>query len=101
MARFLITYHGYPYPDMDVLTAQRRDFRAWAQKALGQAMVDFGAPVYDAGQMSTKGPPLPPVEIDGYTIIEARSVSEVRALLEDHPFLELGGTIQINACFDV
>ncbi|BCT77669.1 hypothetical protein SCMU_35110 [Sinomonas cyclohexanicum] len=101
MTRFLITYHGYPYPDMDVIASQRRDFRAWAEKSFGRAMVDFGAPLYDVGQISTAGPPHPPVEIDGYTIIEARSVSEVRALLEGHPFLALGGTIQINECLEV
>ena len=45
--------------------------------------------------------PVGPVEIDGYTIVEARSVSKVRELLAGHPFLALGGTIQINECLDV
>ena len=101
MARFPITYHGFPYPDMDVAAEQRRAFRAWAEKSLGQAMVDFGSPLYDAGQMSATGAPVEPVQIDGYAIVEARSVSEVRELLAGHPFLALGGTIQINECLDV
>lgn len=101
MARFLITYHGFPYPDMETAAKQRRAFREWAEKSLGRAMVDFGSPLYDAGQMSATGAPVDPVEIDGYTIVEARSVSEVRELLAGHPFLALGGTIQINECLDV
>ncbi|WP_334173538.1 hypothetical protein [Sinomonas sp.] len=101
MPRYLITYHGFPYPDTDTVADQRRAFRAWAEKALGPAMVDFGSPLYDAGQMSTTAAQPTPVEIDGYTIIEARSVTEVRSLLAGHPFLALGGTIQINECLDV
>jgi hypothetical protein len=86
---------------MESAAEQRRTFRAWAEKLLGRAMVDFGSPLYDAGQMSATGTPVAPVEIDGYTIVEARSVSEVRELLAGHPFLALGGTIQINECLDV
>jgi hypothetical protein len=37
---------------------------------------------------------------DGYIIVEARSVSEVRQLLAGHPFLALGGTIKTNECLD-
>lgn len=101
MPRYLITYHGFPYPDMEAAAEQRRAFRVWAEKSLGRAMVDFGSPLYDAGQISASGAPVEPVEIDGYTIVEARSVSELRDLLAGHPFLALGGTIQINECLDL
>ncbi|MDQ0259186.1 hypothetical protein [Sinomonas atrocyanea] len=100
MTRFLVTYHNLPYPDLERVAGDRRDFRAWAEKALGAAMVDFGAPLFVVGQLA-QGAPGAQMEVDGYSIVEARSASEVRALLEDHPFLALGATIQINECLEV
>lgn len=100
MPRFLITYHDLPYPDLERVAGDRRDFRAWANKVLGEALVDFGAPLFVVGQLAT-GEPGPQMEVDGYSIVEARSASEVRALLKNHPFLALGATIQINECLEV
>jgi hypothetical protein len=100
MARFLITYHGMAYPDTEYATSSRKAFRAWANEALGDALVEFGAPLLQSGQLAT-GQPTDAVEIDGYSIIKARSYSEARALLRDHPFLKEGGTIQINECMEV
>ena len=99
MTRFLITYHDLPYPEMELVAGERRDFRAWADKVLGSAMVDFGAPLFVVGQLA-KGEPGQQMEVDGYSIVEARSACEVRGLLKDHPFLALGATIQINECLE-
>lgn len=100
MARFLITYHGLAYPDIEYAKKSRRILREWADEALGDALVEFGAPLLQSGQMSA-GQPVDAVEIDGYTIIQARSYSEARALLKDHPYLKRGGTLQINECLEV
>ena len=100
MTRFLITYHDLPYPDLDAVAIDRRALRAWADKVLGAALVDFGAPLYVVDQLSA-GTTGPPMEIDGYSIVEARSVSELRVMLENHPFIALGATIQINECLEV
>lgn len=100
MTRFLITYHNMPYPDLEEVAGDRRALRTWAEKALGDALVDFGAPLYVVGQLS-HGEPVGTMEVDGYSIIEARSASEARVLLQDHPFLALGATIQINECLMV
>ncbi|WP_077489447.1 hypothetical protein [Sinomonas mesophila] len=100
MALFLITYHGMAYPDIEYATASRKSFRAWAKEALGDALVEFGAPLLQSGQMAV-GQPADAVEIDGYSIIRARSYGEARAMLEGHPFLKEGGTIQINECMEV
>ncbi|WP_334170635.1 hypothetical protein [Sinomonas sp.] len=100
MSRFLITYHGMPYPQPDVISASRGALRKWAEESLGEALVDFGAPVLLGGQISSSQP-VDAVEIDGYTIIEARSLAEARALLSDHPYIALGGTIQINECLEL
>ena len=100
MARFLITYHGMSYPDMEYARASRTALHAWADESLGDALVDFGAPLLQSGQLSA-GQPTDAVEIDGFSIIQARSYSEARALLADHPYLKRGGTIQINECLEV
>ena len=100
MMRFLITYHGMDYPDLEYAKASRTAFRAWAKENLGDALVDFGAPLLQSGQIAL-GQAADSVEIDGFSIIQARSYGEARAMLQDHPYLKRGGTIQINECLQV
>jgi hypothetical protein len=100
MTRFLITYHGMPYPERDVIEASRRALRTWADKSLGTAVIDFGAPLLLGGQLA-KGQPADAVDIDGYTIIEAPDLADARALLADHPYIARGGTLQINECVEL
>ncbi|GAB4098274.1 hypothetical protein [Sinomonas halotolerans] len=100
MTRFLITYHGMAYPNTEYAVASRRVLREWANRKLGDALVDFGAPLLLAGQLSD-GPPFDSVEISGYTIIQASSLSEARELLADHPYLARGATLQIDECMEV
>ncbi|AMM34101.1 hypothetical protein SA2016_3441 [Sinomonas atrocyanea] len=100
MTRFLITYHGMPYPEREVIEPLRRALREWTEKSLGSALVDFGTPLLLGGQLSD-GQATDAVQIDGYTIIEARDLADARALLADHPYLARGGTIQINECVEL
>ncbi|WP_422934191.1 hypothetical protein [Sinomonas sp. P47F7] len=100
MTRFLITYHGMPYPEADTIRASRAALREWADRSLGAALVDFGTPLLLGGQIA-RGEPVDAVDIDGYSIIEARSLADARALLSDHPYIARGGTIQINECLDL
>lgn len=100
MARFLVTYHDMPHPSPEVVSANRAAFHKWAETALGDALVDPGAPVYLAGQLA-KGAPAPQTEISGFSIIEAKSLADARDLLADHPYLDRGATIQIDWCLDV
>lgn len=100
MARFLITYHGMAYPDIEFAAASRALLRKWVDEKLSGELVDFGAPLFLAGQIAA-GEPADSVEIDGYSIVQARSVDALRTLLADHPYLQRGGTIQINECLEV
>ena len=100
MTRFLITYHGMPYPEREVIEASRRALRAWTERALGTALVDFGTPLLLGGQLAS-GQAADAVEIDGYTIIEAPDIADARELLADHPYLARGGTIQIHECVEM
>lgn len=100
MTRFLLTYHGMPYPTSEVIVSSRGSLRVWCNENLGDAMVDFGTPLYIAGQLAASEP-LPSVDINGYTIIEARSADEARAMLAGHPYIARGATIQINECLEI
>jgi hypothetical protein len=64
----------------------------WAGKA-GDAIVDLGSPLADAGQV---GPPLSESEhVTGFSILQADSAEALTAILDGHPHLEMGGTIEI------
>lgn len=67
---------------------------AWAGKA-GPAMVDLGSPL---GEVSGVGTPVPAAGhvIGGYSILQAESEPELAAVLEGHPHLEWGGTIEVH-----
>jgi len=95
MAKYLITYHGSKLPnDPAVLEQAKMAFGQWLQEA-GDAVIDAGAPTHMVRQVST-GSPTAAVEIGGYSIVEAASVDAVVSLLNTHPFVERGGTLQIN-----
>jgi hypothetical protein len=69
-------------------------FGQWLQEA-GSAVVDPGAPVHMVKQVAS-GTPTEAVEIGGYSIIEASSLEAAEKILQVHPFVGRGGTLQIN-----
>jgi hypothetical protein len=94
LAKFIVTYHGLGHPDPAEMESARKDFMAWLGSA-GPAVVDPGAPVAFAGQVSA-GASAPVADIVGYSVMEAESVEAVKELLTSHPFVARGGTLQIN-----
>lgn len=100
MSRFLVTYHGSGMPDDSALMEQAKAaFGNWVAEA-GQAIVDPGAPVNMVTQVATEGT-TDPVRIGGYSIIQADSVEDARAVLSSHPYVARGGTLQVNQILDV
>jgi len=51
-------------------------------------------------QVATKGA-TEAVQIGGYSIIQADSVEDARAVLSSHPYVGRGGTLQVNQILDV
>jgi len=97
VAKFLITYHGPGMPhDPESVAKAKAAFGKWLSEA-GKAVIDPGAPVNMLKQVSN-GAPTPPSAIDGYSIIEAESEEQVLRLLQTHPFVGRGGTLQVNKC---
>jgi len=95
MAKYLITYHGSTLPsDPTVMEQAKMAFGQWLQGA-GDAVIDPGAPTHMVRQVSADSPAAA-VEIGGYSIIEAASLDAVVSLLNTHPFVGRGGTLQIN-----
>jgi hypothetical protein len=93
MKKFLVTYHGAAPPaNPEQAKMMKEAFGAWLGKA-GSAVVDAGAPLKPAGQVA-KGKPTAAVEIGGYSIVQAESADAARTVLESHPFVARGGTLQ-------
>jgi hypothetical protein len=95
MAKYLVTYHGSATPSDPAMLAQvQAAFGQWLQVA-GSAVVDPGAPVRMVKQVAN-GTPSAAVDIGGYSIIEAPSLEAAESILQTHPYVGRGGTLQIN-----
>ena len=95
MARFLVTYHGSGMPDDPELMEQAKAaFGKWVGEA-GSAIVDPGAPVQMVSQVAS-GKPEDSVEIGGYSIIDADDADAAVAVLQSHPYVARGGTLQVS-----
>ena len=100
MSKFLVTYHGSGMPDDAALMEQAKAaFGNWVAGA-GDAIVDPGAPVQMMTQVATERA-TDAVQIGGYSIIQADSVDDARAVLSSHPYVSRGGTLQVNQILDV
>jgi hypothetical protein len=94
MSKYLITYHNGQMPsDPKAMEQVKMAFGKWLQEA-GKAVVDSGSPVMMVKQVTNNHST--PVEVGGYTIIEAASDDEAEKILKTHPFLARGGTLQVN-----
>src|SRR5690349_17229822 len=66
---------------------------AWAKSA-GDAIVDLGAPLAEAGQIG--GGSWGASHVSGFSILQADSPDAVQALLRDHPHLHTPGGSSIE-----
>jgi hypothetical protein len=100
MARFLVTYHGSGMPDDPALMEQAKAaFGAWVGDA-GDAIIDPGAPVRMVTRVGSADS-VQPVEIGGYSIIQADTADAAADVLRTHPYVARGGTLQLNEVLEV
>jgi hypothetical protein len=100
LSKFLVTYHGSGMPtDPSQAEQARAAFGEWLSKA-GNAVIDPGAPLRPGTQVSNGGAS-PRVTIAGYSIIEAANVEEAAQIVESHPFVARGGTLQLDEAMAV
>jgi hypothetical protein len=99
MPTFLITYHGGDGPPA---TPEAREqmmaaFQAWAA-GTGKSMVDPGAPL-GPSKVVTSGSVSDGVadgRLGGYTVLSADDMDSAVGLVQSHPFLTRGGTLQVS-----
>jgi hypothetical protein len=67
---------------------------AWAAKA-GDAIVDLGAPLAGAAHVGPGSAGEDGDYISGFSILQAQSADEVTSILDGHPHLGMGGSIDV------
>jgi hypothetical protein len=104
MAKYLVTYHGgggMPATAEEQQQAMAA-FSAWAQ-GVGEAMIDPGAPLGGAKTVSAQavadGSASGPA--GGYTLIEAANIDAAVELVQGHPFVARGGTLQVSEAIEL
>src|ERR1700724_868478 len=66
----------------------------WAAKA-GDAIVDLGTPLADATNLGAGSARAPSGHVTGFSILQAESADAVKSVLDGHPHLESGGSIEV------
>jgi hypothetical protein len=66
---------------------------AWAAKA-GDAIVDLGAPLADAAHVGP-GSAGDSDHVTGFSILQAESADALTGILDGHPHLQMGGSIEV------
>ena len=100
MSKYLVTYYGGGMPADPAQAEQAKAaFAEWLTKT-GDAVIDPGAPLRPATQVSN-GAPAPQVAIGGYSVIEAASNEQAAEILRSHPFVARGGTLQVDEAMAV
>lgn len=64
-------------------------WNAWMKK-VGSAMVDFGAPFGQGTSIVDDGSEKKAARLNGYTIVEAKTLAGAKRLTKGHPFLAQG-----------
>jgi hypothetical protein len=102
MAKYLFIYHApmspadAAPPDPEQMAEVMGAWNAWAA-AVGDDMVDFGAPLAGGVRVSADGSTSPSVrEVTGYTLLEAADLDAALALAKDHPHLSMPGGCEIE-----
>jgi len=102
MSRFVFIYHA-PQTPADAAPPSPEEteqvmsaWMAWAGK-VGDAMVDFGAPVAGGVRVTADGTMNPSeCQVVGYTILEADSLDDALELANAHPHLQMPGGCEIE-----
>jgi hypothetical protein len=66
---------------------------AWAGKA-GEAIVDLGAPLAEAAHIGAGSAGGASGHVTGFSILQAESADALRSIMDGHPHLEMGGSIE-------
>jgi hypothetical protein len=101
---YLITYHGggempsSPEAQQQMMAA----FSAWAA-SVGSALLDRGAPLGKARTVAASGVTEGASHgtASGYTLLSAPDLDAAVGLVQTHPFLKRGGSLQVSEAVDL
>jgi hypothetical protein len=93
MKRFMLFYVGPAKPP----DASHEGWREWFTN-LGDRLVDRGSPLAEGAALHGDGSTGSSAShLNGYSIIQAEDVEDVRSLVRDHPYLAAGEGHSIEA----
>jgi len=99
MPTFLVTYHGGggPPASPEAREQMMAAFQAWVASA-GEAMIDPGAPLGPSKVVASGGVTggAASGNLGGYSLITAASLDDAVKVVQDHPFVGRGGTLQVS-----
>ena len=91
MPQYMLLYRGPPADmsnmDPEMGKAIMDEWTAWFGK-VGGAMKDGGTPLTPGTNVSGNGDGGKPANVNGYSIVEAKSMAAAKALLKGHPHLK-------------
>jgi hypothetical protein len=85
--------------DPELMEQAKAAFGAWLVEA-GDAIVDPGAPAHMATRVGSADG-VHPVEIGGYSMIQADTPDAAADVLKTHPYVARGGVLLLNEVLDV
>ena len=107
MEKFVVLYYAPAEAMQSMATATPEEkeagmgaWMAWKEKA-GDAVIDFGSPFMSGEICGSDGNFSPEMnEITGYSVMQANSMDDLKALLKDHPHLGWweGCKIEVKPC---
>ncbi len=90
MSKFILLYNGPATPPDMMDDAKRNqimgDWKTWMEK-VGPAMVEMGSPMGNGRSVVDDGSTGKPLEISGYSIVQAEDINAALDLVDGHPFL--------------
>ncbi len=93
MSKFMLLYRGPATPPEEMAPEQVSEtMQAWVawMGRVGSALADPGAPHGARTSVVDDGTTGEPIDLTGYTIVEANDLDGARALTDGHPFLSEG-----------
>ncbi len=104
MAKYLFTYHGGGMPDSE--EEQARHMAAWGEWMGSHegAFIDMGAPVGASMTVTQDGAGQGggPNQANGYSLVEAESMSEACDIAKGCPVITLsGGSVEVGETFEI
>jgi hypothetical protein len=102
VSKYLVLYHA-PVSAREQMASSTPEeaaagmeaWMAWAGRC-GDALVDLGLPLGDATSVSAGSSNAADTTIAGFSILQADSADAAAALLDGHPHLGWGGTIELH-----